>query len=443
MAAEAGKLTGRHVAIVACCCLTCGVPVAMLMNTAGIYYPAMAEEFSVPTAQVSAWMAIHMISAAVFSPIVGNIVPRFHLRTLMLGGVLLAATAFLVFSAATGPWMLWAMCTITGFIMGACMFVVPTTLINRWFARHVGLLIGLCTAFTGIGAAIFLLVGQAILDSYGWRAAYAAYAVITLAVCVPAVLLCIRDSPEACGLLPYGTPAPGAAALTGESPGDAGGKHDAQAAADDFPDDESARRYASACMKSPAFWLLLLAGFVSNISCQAHGFFPKYILWLDGQTALGLAPAAFMAGAVVTSITHVGNGAGKIFLGAFSDFSVGRATIALCLSGVVGLAFVWLLPHTPLLGVGGLFYGFFLASVPVIIPMLARATFGGGRAYPMIYARVAMAPFLGGALGSVILPLLADSAGGFDAMFGVAIALVPVVMLAALAALRLSPLRKR
>ena len=94
MPEAADKLTARHVAVVACCCLTCGIPVAMLMNTGGIYYPVIADDFGVPTAEISAWMSIHMVSAAVFSPIVGNIVSRFHMRTLMLTGVLLASTAF-------------------------------------------------------------------------------------------------------------------------------------------------------------------------------------------------------------------------------------------------------------------------------------------------------------------------------------------------------------
>lgn len=433
MRETAAKLSPRHVAIVVCCCLTCAIPVAMLMNTAGIYYMAIAEEFNVPTAQISAWMAIHMVSAAIFSPIVGNIVPRFHMRTLMLAGVLLGATAFTVFSFATAPWMFWAICSITGFMMGACMFVVPTTLINRWFAKHVGLLIGIYTAFTGIGAALWLLVGQAILDSYGWRAAYQAYAIITVVVCVPTILICIRDFPEDCGLKPYGY-VDGSETLAED-------KEPSGVTIVTFKDNDEMHRYAASCMRSASFWLLLAAGFLSNIACQVHAFFPKYILWIDGQTALGLAPAAFMAGAVVTSITHVGNGTGKIFLGAFSDFSVSKATVALCASGALGLGFVWLLPYTPLLGVGGLLYGFFLACVPVIIPMLARDAFGGGEAFPVIYARIAMAPFLGGALGNIILPMMADSAGGFDIMFIVSIAFVPMVMVSALAALRLKPIR--
>lgn len=436
----ADRLSARHVAIVVCCCLTCGIPVAMLMNTGGIYYPVIAEEFGVPTAQISAWMAIHLVSAAVFSPVVGNIVSRFHMRTLMLVGVLLAATAFFIFSMASAPWMFWAISTITGFIMASCMFVVPASLINRWFAKHVGLLIGLYTAFTGIGAALFLILGQMIIDSSGWRAAYAAYAVITLVVCVPAVLLCIRDAPEDCGLLPFG-------AGENEPHGELADAADPDAGdtnlTDPNPaDDAEARRYATACMRTPSFWLLLLAGFLANIVCQAHAFFPKYIMWLDEQSVLGLAPAAFMAGAVVNSITHVGNGTGKIFLGAFSDFSVGKATIALCLSGAAGLLCVWILPSTPLLGLGGLVYGFFLACIPVIIPMLARASFGSGRAYPIIYAYIATAPFLGGAVGNILLPILADGPGGFDAMFATAVLFVPLVLVAALIALRLSPQRR-
>ena len=425
MPEAADKLTARHVAVVACCCLTCGIPVAMLMNTGGIYYPVIADDFGVPTAEISAWMSIHMVSAAVFSPVVGNIVSRFHMRTLMLTGVLLASTAFLIFSSATAPWMFWAIATVTGFVMASCMFVVPASLINRWFVKHVGLLIGLYTAFTGIGAALFLMLGQAIIDAAGWRAAYATYAAISLAICVPAVLLCIRDTPEDCGLLPYGY----SEAVQAEDP----------AVSDGLGDDAAVRRYASSCMRKPSFWLLLLAGFLANVVCQTHAFLPKYIMWIDEQSVAGLAPAAFMAGAVVVSITHVGNGTGKIFLGAFSDFSVQKATIALCLSGAAGLICIWALPSTPLLGVGALVYGFFLACIPVIIPMLARASFGSGRAYPIIYAYIATAPFLGGAVGNILLPVLADGPGGFDAMFAVAVIFVPLVLVAALIGLRMSP----
>lgn len=428
MQGDGAKLTARHVAIVVCCCLTAGVPVAMLMNTAGIYYPVIAEDFGVQTAEISAWMAIHMISAAVFMPIVGNLVGRFHMRTLMLAGVCMAALAFAVFSQATAPWMFWAMCTVTGILMGTCMFVVPTTLINRWFAKHVGLLIGVYTAFSGIGAAVFLLVGQAILDAWGWRASYAAYSVITLVVCVPAVLAGVRDCPEDCGLLPYGFVK--------------GADQQGEAADIEEPSveiDDEVRRYASKCMRMPTFWLLLLAGFLANIICQVQGYLPKFIMWLDDQAALGVVPVAFMTGAVITAIIHVGNGSGKIFLGAFSDFSVGRAATVLCISGAAGLLCIWLLPYSPLMALGGLVYGFFMACIPVIIPMLARETFGGGAAYPIIYARIGVAPFIGGAVGNVLLPFLADSPGGFDAMFIVAILFVPVVLACALLALRFGP----
>ena len=86
-----------------------------------------------------------------------------------------------------------------------------------------------------------------------------------------------------------------------------------------------------------------------------------------------------------------------------------------------------------------LVYGFFLAAIPVIIPMLARASFGSGRAYPIIYAYIATAPFLGGATGNILLPMLADGPGGFDAMFGASVVMLPIVLVAALIALRLSP----
>ena len=49
-----------------------------------------------------------------------------------------------------------------------------------------------------------MLLGQAIIDSLGWRLAYLTYAAIIVVVCVPAILLCVRDYPADCGLQPYG-----------------------------------------------------------------------------------------------------------------------------------------------------------------------------------------------------------------------------------------------
>ena len=197
-------LTASHPGIVLACFLTCDIPSAMILSTAGLFYPLIASDLNVSTAQISAWMSVSMLASAFFSPIVGNLVARYNIRHFMLIGVLTAGLVLYIFSVGTEPWMFWLAGDIAGFSLVTCLALLPSVLVNRWFSKHVGLIIGLCTSFTGIGGVVFLAVGQGIIDAYGWRAAYLAFAIIAVVVCSPVVVLCVRDWPSDRGVQPFG-----------------------------------------------------------------------------------------------------------------------------------------------------------------------------------------------------------------------------------------------
>ncbi len=419
----AEKMSPRHVGIVVACCLTCGIPAGMLMNTAGIFYPIIADDLGVQTAEISAWMAICFLSSAIFQPIFGNIVGRVHMRTMMLFGSLIAIGVFAAFAQASEPWIFWLAAIFTGITFATCLSVGPATLVNRWFNKHVGLIMGVVAGSSALGGVIFMFVGQAIIESIGWRMAYWVYSAVILIVCVPMVLLLVRDDPASCGLLPYGKPAVE----------DAGRESEAAPASDD----KELRRAAAACMRTPAFFLLILAGFLMNVAGQVNGYFPKYVYWIEDQAAVGIMPMAFVTGVVLSSLTQGGSAVGKVALGAFSDLSVMKALCLLCGSGAFGLICVWLFPDSALIVLGAFIFGFFLASVLVLMPMLVREVFGAGRLYPLLYARAAAGPALGGAFANLLWPTIADNMGGFDVVFGLALVMVVVIFVSAFIALRL------
>ena len=413
-------MTARHAGILACCCIQCGIPVAMLISAPGVFYPVIASDLGVQTAEISAWMSVALLSSAAFAPLVGNLLDRVRLKTMRIAGIVIAAAAMAVFSQATAPWMFWAAAVFLGITLVLLTSLGPATLVNRWFAERVGMAMGIYAAFTGVGGVVFLMLGQAIIDTAGWRAAYLTFAAITAVVSLPVELLLNRERPQECGLLPYGA--------TGTAPDVA----DAPASIDG----EAVRHQANALTLTAPFWLLVACAFMMNLVCQINSFFPKYVLWVDAQVGLGLMAGAFVTGAVLSSVCQAGNAIGKVGLGFFSDFSVRNAAILLAVCGVAGVAFVWQCSATFLLPVGGLVFGFFIAGVLVLVPMLCRHVFGAGEVYPVLYARISAAPTLGGAVGNVLWPVLADGVGGFDAVFGGAIALIVLVMVCALAALR-------
>ena len=93
------------------------------MNTPGIFYPVIADDLGAQTAETSAWMAICLLSAAIFQPWLGNAVSRFHMRTLTMAGALTMAVVFLVFSVSTAPLMFWVVAVFTGLTFATCLSV--------------------------------------------------------------------------------------------------------------------------------------------------------------------------------------------------------------------------------------------------------------------------------------------------------------------------------
>jgi MFS family permease len=81
--------------------------------------------------------------------------------------------------------------------------VMGAVVVNRWFARRRGLVLGALTASTATGQLLFLPILARLADHAGWR--WALYAVGGAALAtVPLALLFIRETPAAMGLLPYG-----------------------------------------------------------------------------------------------------------------------------------------------------------------------------------------------------------------------------------------------
>ncbi len=408
-----------YLPVIVALCLVCGICGAMLTGAPGIFYPVISADLGVQTAEISAWMALCLISCALLSPVCGRLVEKVDMRILIVVAAIVEAAGFAGFSVSTAPWMFWVIGIVMGFPAVVVLGMATATLINGWFKRFVGMIIGVCTAFAGIGGAIWLMVGQMIIDTEGWRAAYLVFAAIIVVVIVPVTLLCVRTSPSSRGLLPFGT------AWSLEK-----AQGNAEAAEPKSVD-------PSTGTKSLPFLMVIIFCFLVSMVCMMNGYFPKYVNWVNEQAAAGAATSAFITGAMLASICQVGAAAGKIGLGAFSDFSVGTAVAVLSGAGALGTALIWLFPSSVLMPVGGFIFGFFVAGVLVLSPMLIRCVFGEGRHYPVFFGRVNMFIQFGGAAGNLVWPLLADNCGGFNAVFGVALVCIVVVLLAGLAAYRM------
>ena len=399
--------------------LICGVPSAILNSCAGIYYPVMAEDFGVPVSQISLWRTLDYITGVCFAPLVGVWFAKYNAKWVLLASAAIESLVFILFGFSPDVWMLWVGGAIAGITNVIMLGVGVSVIVNRWFRVNVGLVIGICTAFTGFGGMLFIPIGQSLIESAGWRGSYITLGVISLVVMVLGVLLLFSNRPEDRGLLPYGT-----------------AKAAAKAAVTQEEEIHPLCVHPKVARRSIVFVLVFAAGLVTNTVCNINAYFATYVNWFNSQpdVAAGIIMGAFVTGAELTAFNSAGNAIGKLGLGFFSDLNLKATLFALVGCGVLGLLFMWQFPTTVLLPIGSVLMGCFIAAVLVVFPMLVRACFGNGASYPVIYGYVSTSLGLGGAVGSYFWAVISENLGGFDAVFSLAIVCMILVLVMGLAA---------
>lgn len=393
---------GSYLPIVIACSLFCGIPCAMCISCASIFYPVVAASLAVPVSEISLYSSMTFISSFLVSSLMGRWMERFDARIVLTDSLVLLCLCLAGMSVSTASWMFWIAGFFTGIATTGLLGMATPVLINRWFKRHVGLLSGICFAFTGIGGVIFLPIGQALIESYGWQTAYLAFAIISLVTCLPLTLFAIRSFPAERGLLPYGT-----ACVT---------KHPEKAA-------KETSVPVAAAMRSPVFWGLGLFCLFCNFNVKIAFFFPTYVNTLESAGV-----AVLITGAMLSTLAMAGQAIGKICLGFTIDFSVKKATILSCVIGIVGILFCWIGASSIVMPIGGFIFGFFYASCMVLCPLVIREVLGAGKNYPVFWARLNAIATLGSATGTFLWPYISEQTGSFDAVF-----MIGVVMLAMIA----------
>ena len=184
-------------------------------------------------------------------------------------------------------------------------------------------------------------------------------------------------------------------------------------------------------MRNPAFWLVGIVGGFFGMALLINPQWPTYINTL---TDAGLT--VLVTGAVFASIVSGSQVVGKLVMGGIADSSPMKAILFASTLGVISMLMVWLAPTTFVLPLGAVFFGFYFSVSGVLLPLLARAVFGTGEAYSVLYGRALLITKLMTAPGAVIWPLVAENFGGFGAAFACIIGLVVLCCVLAFLALK-------
>jgi MFS family permease len=392
--------------------------IGFLSNTAGNYYEPVMQETGWSRFEATIFTVIMPIVACACSPFSGKILNRFGPRTVLPACVIAFGIAYLLTAVTRGLWSWILFGVVYGATSSFIMYLAIPVLINAWFTKRMGLLIGIVGASLSVCAAIASPLTTFLIGFLGWRCARVVMGVTVTVLACAITVACVRGMPDTLGVAPYGAEEDAscnvrkkAARTDGAQPSRTaeGSSEDASVARKESAGAEVRGVEASRAMKSPAFVLLLISAgcFVMSATlCQQLASFGAE------SPHIGAVAGAF-AVSIVSSMAIFA----KIFLGWVSDRYGARVAARVGAGcGCIGALVMLLANGVPAFFLGAALFGCGYSALSVVNPLATKDCFGP-RDYTRIYARVTTAVFFFNAIGASAYAVIYDVTGSYAGMF--------------------------
>jgi MFS family permease len=398
------------------------IAAATFRSSFGVMVVPLEDGFGWPRSSISLAVAVNLVVYGLTAPFAAALMERFGVRIIATISMLLIAAGTGLTIYMTHSWqliLLWGL--LVGLGTGGTALVFGSLIVNRWFVRRRGLVLGVIgTAFATGQLAFLPLISQSI-DRYGWRAASIVIASLCL-MTIPLVVTILRDRPSDLGLRPYGaigevTTAEQGANSTGSAWRAAG----------------SAVSVLGAAARTRTFWLLagtfFICGWTTNGIISTHFVPAAHDHGMGATTAAGLL-----------AIVGVFDIIGTIGSGWLTDRFDPRLLLVVYygLRGIALLAVPVILGpgvEPPIIVVMILFGLDWVATVPPTVT-LCREAFGVERG-AIVFGWVFASHMIGAAAAAAVSGAIRDIVGDYGPAWFVA----AVLALAASAACLAIPIR--
>ncbi|MFT4247627.1 MAG: MFS transporter [Pseudomonas sp.] len=168
---------------------------SVMMAAIGLFIGPLTQAFAWTRVQASMGISMASVAVAVLSPFFGALIDRWGARRIALPGLALASLSFASFSLANGSmsqWLaLWAVFTVA---MLATKSTVWAAAVSGVFKSALGLALGITMAGAAVAQIVTPLITNALIESYGWRVAFAAVGLAWGSIAFVAVALFLFDA---------------------------------------------------------------------------------------------------------------------------------------------------------------------------------------------------------------------------------------------------------
>ncbi|MFO7856211.1 MAG: MFS transporter [Paracoccaceae bacterium] len=384
-------------------------------HTFSVFVGPIAEELTVSPAAVGSAYALATLVAAFALPFLGRLVDRHGPRWAAVRVSLLFGLACIAFGGAPNLILLGIGFAALRFLGQGSLMLISANLTSQWFDRKRGTAMSIVALGFALSMAVHPPLGQLLIESFGWRAAWVGLGLLTWAILLPPYLMLVIDRPEDAGLRPDGAVAPPLKEGETETPAEIKGLT------------------LSEATRTAAFYLVFFGLFsISMLVTVLH--FYQVTIFAENGFAARTASLAFTVSAVTMAVTMP-------LVGRLLDRIATRFVVAMALVTMAGaLLLATVIGTLPGLIVYALVFGLTNAFSITLFGYLWPRFFGR-KHVGSIQGTGQTGLVIGASLGPPLVGFAAEFAGGFDmplrwaALFPLALAVLVGLFLKTPAAL--------
>jgi len=348
---------------------------SLLVFTFSIFLKPLSAEFGWSRESISAAFGLAAISVAICSPLLGHLLDRWGPRRLILPCMAVFGTAFASPSLLTpNLFHLYATFVVLGIVGNGTTQMGYSRAVSTWFDERRGTALSLVMAGVGTGAMVFPPLALALIDHYGWRAAYALLGVAVLLLGIPLTAIFVRERPRSAS--GAGQPLEGLGVAEG--------------------------------VRTKTFWVVVATLFLGSVSVNGAITHLSPLLTDRGVSSSTAALAA--------SILGVASFCGRLVTGFLLDRYFGpRVGLVLLMTIAAGILALATASSAGIGMMAAVLIGFGLGAEADITPYLLTRYFGL-RSFSTLYGFTWTAYAIAGAIGPVVMGRAFDLTGSYTSL---------------------------
>lgn len=177
--------------------------IGAIYNTVSMYIsPIITAHPEITRSAFTMTTTIQSTVTIIISLFLGKIIKKLGMRNLLLIGCLCAGISQGIYSVGSSLWMFYCAAAIYGIALPFTMFVAAPILVNAWFKKNTGLLLGLASAFISFGGAVCGPLVGSWITNMGYQNSYRTM-MFVITTCGIIAFVLVRNNPPA-GVLRIG-----------------------------------------------------------------------------------------------------------------------------------------------------------------------------------------------------------------------------------------------